>query len=276
MRRASFVFGLAVFTLGLVVATASAGGSGITMVKKTTTNTNMGPSTRTAECPTSDHVLGGGFSAPDGSIAQQTMPVGSSGWKAETLSSPGDSSAYALCEQASLRVVKTVSNSVTVPASGGSTTERAVVATCPNGWQVISGGYAVVPPFSSGSDGEIAVDTSMRTSTRTWKVHGGNDGTPTDLKAYAMCEKKDTSQIQQMSRTRPVTSATPVVSMARCPKGSHVVGGGFQIKPDESGGSFPVVNMSRPRDSQRWKTRLGFPSQSSSSSLTSFAECESG
>jgi hypothetical protein len=278
MRRQGLLITAALAALAFAAASAFAAG-GITVVKHTTATVD-GPSARKAKCDKGDHVLGGGFaSSNDGTLTQQSYPSKGKGWKVETLDEPGgESTAYALCEKASARKLQVVSNTITVPRASMSTpvVERTVKAKCPKGWQVLSGGYAVKPPYSgSGSKGEIAVDTTMRADSRTWKVHGGNDGKPTSLRAYAICEKQGKSDVEQAAATDD-TIAGFQSATANCPDGAHIVGGGYQIKPNELSGAFPRVIISRPVQSNQWQASwVPTGASSDSSSITSYAECES-
>jgi hypothetical protein len=276
MSRARRILGVTVF-FAVFTAAAAAIGGGITIVTKTTADLG-GPTTSQAKCDQQDQVLGGGFSAPDGNnIAQQSHPVGDRSWRAEMLSEPGDITAYALCEPASARKLKAVSKTISVPhpSDPDSTAERAVSAKCPENWKVVSGGYAVDPPYSGKGPGvpagEIAVDTSKRVKSRKWKVHGGNDGAKTDLIAFALCEKSGFSHIEQVHETSPTTKTVQASAVAQCPKGTHIVGGGFQTKPDEAHNSFPEVSASMPIGSRKWESKY-LPEKDGS--LTSFAECE--
>jgi hypothetical protein len=283
MRARRALAGLAAFAVAVFVAASAFAAGGVTTVKHTTPTTD-GPSARTAKCGNGKHVLGGGFSSTDPeTLTQQSFPL-LEGWRAEALGgSPGSkASAYALCEKASARKLRVVTNRVTIPAPAlpPDVAEGGVKATCPNGWQVVSGGYADRPPYQSGTTGEIAVDTSKRTDDRTWLVHGGNDGDPSDLEAFAICEKSGASQIKQISKTDD-SAGTTQSAKAKCPNGAHVVGGGYQIKPNEAGGTFPRVLASKPVRRLAWKSvwvpiAAGSPDPPSvPTSLTSFAECES-
>jgi len=285
MRRQGYLIGAALCATTLTAATASAAG-GISIVTSTDTVTSDGPSTHAANCDTGDQVLGGGFSLPDGqNFAQKSKPLGHRGWRAEVLSPAGDVSTYALCQSASARRVKLVVHSVRVAAPAkrtpgaafkrgtgpGTSVEQGVNATCDKGWQVISGGYAVRPPFRLGNRGEIAVDTSRRSGARTWQVHGGNDGAPTKLAAFALCERQGVSQIDQVANTNQITAPGTQSATATCATGSHLVGGGFKTRPDEQGGAFPVVSTSMPVDAQNWKVTY---TPAGPGSFTSYAECE--
>jgi hypothetical protein len=291
MRKVTYALGSTVASVLVVAATAVAGG-GITIEKKGSTATTT-QATLKAKCSASDHVLAGGFRLPDGdNIAQQDEPAGEGAWKVESylddLGLPAHVDTFALCERASARKLKIVSKSVTVPAGTGAPKavakafgQATVKAQCPEGWQVVSGGYAVVPPYTGGSDGEVAVDTNKRAGSTAWKVHGANEGDKTDLKAFAVCEKQSQGKIQQIAKKVPITQdmkgvlGVGVPAVAKCPRGSHLVGGGFQSRPTQNQNptAFPEVSASMPSSKKTWTAHYN---PHASGSITSYVECEKG
>lgn len=259
MRKLIYALGLAALGIALIAAAAVGAGGGISIVKKTTT-TSGGSSSRTAKCGRHKHVLGGGFSAPGiGDLAQQSRPARKSGWKAATRTGPGDISAFALCERASRRDLRKVSKSVPLPGDPTTGPQRSVKAKCPRHWKVVSGGYAIAPP----GDPSTWVDLDKRTSARTWKTHATNYGADAELQAFALCERKGQSKITQRPKTVVFNGPGTNTAVAKCPMGSHLVGGGYQGYP---------VNESRPVGPRKWKSRW---SPGGPGSITSFAECES-
>jgi hypothetical protein len=172
--------------------------------------------------------------------------------------SPGDASTFALCERASARDLKQVSKAIQVPGSPTEPGTGGVEAKCPRRWNVVSGGYAVAPPVDS-----FSVNLNKRTSARTWKAHGVNYGSDAKLKAFALCQRKGTSQISQRSETVVLAGPGTDTAVAECPRGSHLVGGGFKGY---------AVDDSRPLGRRKWETHWnpGGPG-----SITSYAECES-
>jgi hypothetical protein len=280
MRRQGYTVATAISAVTLTAVAAAFGAGGVSIVKHTDTGVE-GPSSRAAHCPDKDHVLGGGFKTRRGdpNLVQVNRPSGGDSWATYTLTSGGEASAYALCERASKRKLDIAKKAVLIPTTTSGTTEQTVNAKCEKGWQVVSGGYEVRPPYSgSGSRGEIAVDTSMRASSRVWKVHGGSDGKATKLIAYAICEKKGESKIEQVAKSD--TTGDVQSANAKCAAGSHVVGGGFQSEPDEGAGLFPNVSASFPASESSWKAE-GLPLVAKRQgplvrTLTSYAECEKG
>jgi hypothetical protein len=255
MRKLSWTLGVCGLGLALFGATIAAGAGGISIVKKTTF-TPGGVSSRTAKCQQDEHVLGGGFSTPGiGSFAPTSKPAKSRGWKAVGDSDSGNASAYALCEQASARKLKKVSKATAVPGNGSDPGIGNVVAKCPRGWIVVSGGFSISPPVFS-------VDLDKRTSARTWKAHGLNYGEDAKFKAIALCESKGASQIRQHANTVVFGGPGTNTAVADCPAGTHLVGGGFKGY---------AVDKSRPLGPKKWEAQWnpGGPG-----SITSYAECE--
>lgn len=257
MRKLSWTLGVGGLGLALLGTTIAVAAGGISIVKKTT-STAGDVSSRTAKCQRDEHVLGGGFSTPGiGSYAETSKPGKSRGWKTVARSDPGDASAYALCERASARKLKEVSKATVVSGNGSDPGIGNVEAKCPRGWIVVSGGYAISPPVNS-----FSVDLDKRTSARTWKAHGLNYGEDATLEAFALCERKDESQIRQHANTVVLAGPGTDTAVADCPTGTHLVGGGFKGLP---------VDESRPLGPKKWEAHWnpGGPG-----SITSYAECE--
>jgi hypothetical protein len=278
MRRQAQFISVAIGLLALAVAAVAWGAGGVSIVKNTESGIDPGPSSRAADCAAGDHVLGGGFKTSDDSnLAQVDMPSADDSWATETLTSGGKASAFAVCEKASHRKLDIAKHAVLIPTSTGGTIEQTVKAKCDKGWKVVSGGYEVRPPFHGGDRGEIAIDTNMRVRSRIWKVNGGSDGKATKLFAYAVCEKESEGKITQVSHKD--STGEPETATAHCPNGSHVVGGGFRIKPNEAHGIFPNVSASYPASEGSWKSRLVLSPPMKHGvipphTLTSYAECE--
>ncbi len=170
----------------------------------------------------------------------------------------GDASTFALCERASARELKQVSKAVQVPGSGTDPGTGSVEAKCPRRWTVVSGGYAIAPPVES-----FSVELDKRTGARTWKAHGVNYGSDARLRAFALCQPKGESQISQRADTVVLAGPGTDTATAECPKGSHLVGGGFKGY---------AVDDSRPLGRSKWEAHWnpGGPG-----SITSYVECES-
>jgi hypothetical protein len=257
VRKLNWTLGLGVLAFVLLGAMIAAAAGGISIVEKTT-HTSGGLSSRTARCQRGEHVLGGGFVTPGiGSYAQHSKPAGRRGWKALARSGPGDASAFALCEPASARELKKVSNAIVVSGSGSDPGTGSVEVKCPRHWKVVSGGYAIVPPVDS-----FSIEVDKRTSARTWTVHGVNYGSDATLEAFALCEREGESQIKQRGDTVVLAGPGTDTAVAECPKGSQLVGGGFKGY---------AVDESRPLSQRKWKARW---SPGGPGSITSYAECE--
>ncbi len=285
MRTRKHLAGIA--TLGvaaLAAGSAFGAGGGITVVKHTTA-TSANASVRAAKCDKGDQVLGGGFSSTDdsGALAQQSYPVKGDRWKVETLGNgppaSGTTTAIALCQSSKARDLMVVSKRGTIPAGTNTPDnpgEGAVKAKCPKGWKVLSGGYADKPPYRGGLQGQIAIDTSKRTDARTWKVHGGNEGVRSDVQAFAICAKAGATRVAQVAN-KDSSSDGDETATAECLRGERLVGGGFQVKPDQAHGIFPQVAVSQPQGKAAWLAHWTYPVMKKklvAESLTSYAECE--
>jgi hypothetical protein len=302
LRRQGIFIAAAIAAIALVYAGIAVAGGGITIVTKDQPNSNTGTVVRPmAHCAPGQHVLGGGFSDfQAGGLAQRDKPIHDSGWRVVFLpfssGGQGNATAYALCEAASARNVKVVHKQVTIPAGGGTgpgaSAEKGVTVSCPKGMEVLSGGYSARPRYkpiplkgTPGPQGEVSIDTDKRSGPGSWYVHAGNDGAPNDLAAFALCQPQGTSDVTQVSDTQVVTGPG-VEADATCPDGSHLVGGGFRMRPNEQNGGFPIVNASFPSNPTNWVALadIGVIGKHSSSwnkrgttqppSLTSYAECE--
>jgi hypothetical protein len=162
------------------------------------------------------------------------------------------------------------SDSVTVaPDQKGS-----VTAKCPRGSEAVAGGFAS-PAFDPRFvNAAIIHFDSHRTSDREWRTQAHNFGgnmpvkaSPTgELDAYAVCDSKS-PPIVVRSKTKSVTPPQPVMVMrsdpqgvgtavAKCPRGSEAVSGGF-ASPDSArqGRDATYPFTSKRVGNRRWKVR---------------------
>jgi hypothetical protein len=239
MRRFGIGMGLAAAALAATAGLALAGAGGVSVEKKSVPFTGDSANV-TAHCKHGDLVVGGGFSAPE--LAQRSAPAGKSAWKVHGTfgALDGTLTSFAVCD-GSVGRVKRVSHSKTL----GTDEDGDVTAACPHGWHVLGGGFAVAPPFTGGPKGEIAPTSSKRSSARKWETTGTNDGDPTKLVAYALCSKA--GGISEESKTKPLAGSGRTTATAKCPRGTHLVGGGYE---DPSSDVF----RSAPAGVRRWKT----------------------
>lgn len=239
MRRFGIGMGLAVAALAATAGLALAGAGGVSVEKKSVPFTGESANV-TAHCKHGDLVVGGGFSAPE--LTQRSAPAGKSAWKVHGTfgTVDGTLTSFAVCD-GSVGRVKRVSHSKTL----GTDEDGGVTAACPHGWHVLGGGFAVSPPFTGGPKGEIAPTSSKRRSARKWGTTGTNDGDPTKLVAYALCSKA--GGISEESKTKPLAGSGTTTATAKCPRGTHLVGGGYEDPRSDEFRSAPV-------GVRRWKT----------------------
>jgi hypothetical protein len=132
------------------------------------------------------------------------------------------------------------SESETIPemSSGGMTLK------CPQGSSVVGGGFFL--------DGEISrkVNAAFPISQRRFVVTGSNlDGTGTfDLVGKAVCD--DDGDVAIADKDIGVDPGTTKTVKAKCPDGTTVSGGGFQVQ-----GQDLAVRSSYPAGSRRWAVR---------------------
>ncbi len=240
---------LAVVALGTAgVALGSGLGHSISIVHRTTTTQFHGASKRTARCPEGERTLGGGFSMPDGrNIAQESRPV-KGGWRVETLSDAGDVTAYAICAPGQgLRLRRAVAAEHIDKGS------VSLTAKCRAGSQPLSGGFAVVPPYTGGARGRVAIDTSRPHGPRAWRIHGRNDGASTLVRVYAVCAATRAVTIGGASHGRAFDGPGVGAVKASCGHGWTAVGGGFKSAPTAKRGNLPEVSSSFPPNGHSWQ-----------------------
>ncbi|MFN8161912.1 MAG: hypothetical protein U0R52_12805 [Solirubrobacterales bacterium] len=264
---------LALLGMGAAAATALAAG-GVSTSSKSKLIGHAGAVA--AKCPKGKRAIGGGFAVPAAGIAQQDYPGGGRVWGVESYN-PGPTNrkltAYARCEPKGSGPLTVVSKSVTTSRSGPDPVLTSPVATCPAGTHVLSGGYKVRPPYTSGGGdkGEIAVFESRRTSSRSWRAKGGNEGKPTALVAFALCAGNGRGAVTQGSASQSVTGPSTTAT-ASCPAGQHTIGGGFRV-PSNAG--IPRVQFSKPSGARDWKVNFGTTSPTAQK-VTAYAYCEKG
>ena len=98
-------------------------------------------------------------------------------------------------------------------------------ATCPKGTQAVGGGFQL--PSSPGD--QMTVEQSFRSSKRAWAVTGiPLEGSPAAT-AFAYCRKTN-AKIKDVEATGviPGTPGGSGAATASCPKGTQIIGGGFE------------------------------------------------
>ncbi len=155
---------------------------------------------------------------------------------------------------------------------------RNVTATCPQGKNVIGGGWSARTPTPKyGNDGQPKVDIMAlkRTSSRTWQVSVVNyRETQQKVTAIAVCGKGSAPKSSVATEMVPVhTSKT---ATATCPGSSEVVFGGFQGDYDNFSGRNAFI-FSFYRSSKRAISvrggQNGVEGNNRASKLQAFAYC---
>ncbi len=181
------------------------------------------------------------------------------------------------------------SDSVTVaPDQKGS-----VVAKCPRGSEAVAGGFASPAFDPKFVNAAIIHFDSHRTSDREWQTQAHNYGRgllPTkadasgELDAYAVCDSKS-PPIVVKSKTKSVTHSNPVMmrsdppgvgtAIAKCPKGSEAVSGGFASPHNADRGQDATYPFTSKRvGKRRWKVRAINNDFQHRRTLKAFAYCD--
>jgi hypothetical protein len=245
----------------------------------------------TASCPHKQHIAFGGFKTdtkvgfgtPNPLLFPASMsPIGNDTNKWSTVAaspalSGGKLSSIAYCQAGDEPKVVRV-RKIVLP-SAANDEYRTVSATCPQGRNVIGGGWAArasSPIY--GSEGQPRVDIMglKRTSNRTWEVSVVN-AKPTQqaVTAIALCGKAKAPKTVTASENIPALNGTKNVT-ATCPKGTEVAFGGFQGDYDRLSGRNAFI-FSFFRSSKRAITVRGgqnyVATNDKASKLQAFAYC---
>lgn len=152
-----------------------------------------------------------------------------------------------------------------------------VAAKCPPGSEAVAGGFAS-PGFNAafGPGPSILEFGSERINDRTWQTSGRNYGESASgkLVAYAYCDKHEPGLIVK-SKTRTVPPASAGRAVAKCPRGSEAVSGGF-ADPDASadGESATYPFTSKRVGDRKWKVQAANNDSDAPRKLSAFASCD--
>jgi hypothetical protein len=142
-------------------------------------------------------------------------------------------------------------------------TSGSAASVCPEGTQVVSGGFAA-PEFSQ-DDGPSTIRTSSeRVGRRGWQVTAaGLGGAPGSIVSHAYCQRTGAKggkvKVRQASVSMEPNSMDIVV--ASCRNGEHAVGGGFGSPGFElMGGSHVITLSSRRLGKRAWLVEAFNPS----------------
>lgn len=233
--------------LGLVVAAVGVAQAASPGLATKTSSTGL-PNDNTTHvlvtnCGGSSKVVGGGVRNGEPSIdyLQGTFPKGRSGWKGlayRATSAVGSSTTktFARCIAGAPVVVR--SKTVVLP---GTSTPTPVVAKCPSGTRVTGGGAEL------GDNVNDFVQGTYPKRKHAWKAVGyrpfaAGDATVT---AHALC--LGDGRVTQVKKSKPMGAGLTRV-VAKCPRGSRVLGGGTQIEDDLT----DYVSGSYPKGKRSW------------------------
>jgi len=219
-----------------------------------------------------EKVVGGGSPQPfqHGSLREGKRWVG----RTFNLGPPGKVTTYAYCRAGKL---KANSKSTTVegtPFMSSDYGTGSATAKCPRGTKAVSGGFDTPDFVVTGdyeNDSRITPYASRRQGGRKWTVEAANyAGAEGTLVASVYCREGHALDKKKKTVTVEGDPATGVVgeAVAKCPKGTRVVSGGFDL-----GGAEGDLLASRKRGGRKWlaSASVGFPL---TRELTTFAYCE--
>jgi hypothetical protein len=256
-----------------------------------------------AACPARTHATGGGFAAtpaatPGAGVESFTTNNNFSGRKTWTVTSGQVSGGHATTLTVKVRCERKSDGKIAILLTGGTTitpdtdpqggydaTGQNLVFHCPPGTHPIAGGYQVAKPFdpnNAGTTNKFFATQTRRTGT-TWTISGYLFGgpaastPPAEFTGTVPCERNGSRRIVERSKTVPYLDNARATASAKCPKGRHLVSGGFAFTPIGEGFvPVPFVDQSLPATPRIW-TVSAYDSAVFAppvgSSLTTYAYC---
>jgi hypothetical protein len=216
-------------------------------------------------CPTGTVVTGGGyFYGSTLGVEVDISAPRSTGWYVHAINTDSQAqsiTAYAVCAQTPAQQIVTAQFNL---APGSAT---AVNAPCPTGKTIVGGGY-----WHDGSVG-VAVTVSVpNPSQHVWHVEVVNSfSQPRTLLAYAVCTQTPGQEMVTSQFT--VQPGQGWDTIARCPAGTAVTGGGYTFPTSTSPATFNVaIDMSNPDPLGGWHVHA-YNADSTSKIITAYAMC---
>ena len=125
-----------------------------------------------------------------------------------------------------------------------------IAAKCPRGTLTEAGGFRAEHD-PAGNDASLLVLDSVPVKRRSWRTAAYNDDNDDSglLDSYAYCVRRLPGRIVQTG-TNQVDGGTLGAAKARCPRGTHVLSGGFVTESDSL---IPVTSMRA--GSRSWKVK---------------------
>lgn len=166
---------------------------------------------------------------------------------------------------------------------------KSVVAVCPRGTRVISGGFAT-GRFSQAKGPQVLALASKRVGKRRWKVQAFNmpnddsqspgQERPGKLAAHAYCVR-DNAPLKTVAKrvnVPPMPSKgldRPRTFRVSCPGRSRAVAGGFDgnLTLRGEGGAAGALTSMRTRDGRGWRTSAISINDTTSSKITAYVYC---
>ncbi|MEV4871838.1 hypothetical protein [Streptomyces syringium] len=117
-------------------------------------------------------------------------------------------------------------------------------AVCPDGTQLVGGGYGAESKYTDGGAYADSVDLNAPLNGGVWRAQSHKGW----IKAYALCDSAS-------APTRVAMSGKAVkggeMSFAKCPDGTNLVTGGYEMVPSYGAGGIPhdSVDMNAPAPS---------------------------
>ena len=269
---------IAATALGAMAITAVALGS-VQRRASVSIPANQGGSA-TAKCDADEVALAAGFgtspwdpsTSNGGPIARiGSQPAGKRAIKTTAINfnqnDAGTLYSYAYCGKRA-KPPKIVSSDTQVQPNSVGT----VVAKCPEGSRVISGGF--------GTDNSVVTLTSKRSGNRGWKIQGfyiaqtkAKAPAEATLSAYAIC-KSPGPKLTTESKDTTVTNSLKTTNV-RCSNGSKAVSGGFDgnINGSDQGLDAAGALISKRFDHARGWTTEGISTGQPQATLTTYAYC---
>lgn len=224
--------------------------------------------------------MSGGFDNPDfdpqfnlgpAILNYESFQAGPHMWAASGSNSGSDSGelvAYAYCDPRGPELKRKTKTVKVSPEA-----ETKAIAKCGRGSEAVSGGLST-------PDADVAFNSfaSMRKGKRKWvvRVHEFSSRTPT-LNANVYCDKREQG-LKRRSKAVSVPPGGANTAIAKCPRGSEAVAGGFSnpgyTDPTGTGPAIYPYESRRASNKRKWKVSGWNGGSSASGTLVASAYCK--
>jgi hypothetical protein len=278
--------------LAALAATPAPASRGLTR----TNSTALAPgskSTVTATCPVGTHSTAGGFfvsplgvpgSGPR-SWTQISTPSGRRAWRVTGGASLNNPPATLF---SSVRCERRRDGRIAVRLQGSSQIDPGTAEDfnfqCPLGTRPAGAGWRVGDPFDATVDSDhLIVIQSRRTTSQHWRVTAevrAGASQPSTFTATVACERRTRKRLIERSRIVAYVDNQRASAIARCPRRTHVVAGGFLLSPlpQPTPGPVPfgIMDYYAAPTPRKWRVDLydlAAYSAPTGSALTTYAYC---